>query len=360
MKQFKTIAKIAEFFSSSRALNVFAFFIFVALMTIVLASQNFFFQNIIENGISKKDIIAPKTITLIDVQRTEQHKREIAQKIDPILAPAEDNFIKNNLVTLQSSIMQIRKKSASIHTKEDELGLLFDISEGYRKAYIINYLLKATDKNLQQIFDKSTLTLSNILGVGITEKDYEKDNIDKVVRKNLVSNVSRNQIRIITALLEQVIVPNLVVDENATEIARRNAQNSIKPYEVVFKKGDKILFEGEPVTRLKRDALRKAGYNVIEMDFKGVLGIFILVAIGTFAFLKYMKTFEKNYVESNHIMITAVLSLFFVLIAALIPTGFSQYILPFPAFIIILSVFTNPRIAFVVSSILLANLYLLC
>ena len=47
--------------------------------------------------------------------------------------------------------------------------------------------------------------------------------------------------------MEQVIVPNLVVDEFATEIARKNAQSSIKPYEVVFQKGDivlgRILFE---------------------------------------------------------------------------------------------------------------------
>ena len=58
---------------------------------------------------------------------------------------------------------------------------------------------------------------------------------------------------------DRVIVPNLVVDEFATEIARKNAENSVKPYEITIHKGDKIVFEGEPVTRLKRDALRQAG-----------------------------------------------------------------------------------------------------
>lgn len=356
MRQIKSFTKIADFFSSSKTLNALAFIIFTALMTLILSSQNFFFQNIIENGISKKDIIAQKTITVVDVKRTEQHKREIAQKIEPIMAPAEDDFIKNNLSTLQSSIYQIREKNANINTKKDELGLLFDISEGYKKDYIINYLLKASNHNIQQVFDKATLTLTNILSIGITEKDYEKYNIDRIIRKNLVSNVSKNQLTIINALLEQVIVPNLVVDEAATDIARKNAQNSVKPFEVVFQKGDKILFEGEPVTKLKRDALRKAGYNVLELDYKGVIGIFLIVALGTLAFLKYMKSFEKHYLESNHVMITAVLSLLFVFIAVLIPTGFSPYILPLPAFIIILSIFTNPRIAFMAASIILAIL----
>lgn len=354
MKQLKTFTKIADFFSSSRSLHILAFFIFTIALSLVLASQNFFFQKIIENGISKRDIIAQKTITVVDVKKTEQHKREIAQKIEPILAPAEDDFIKKNLDTLQISIQQIRKKDTPNATKKDELGLLFDISEGYKKDYIINYLLKTSEHNLQQIFDKATLTLSNILGVGITEKDYEKSNIDKLINKNLVENVTRNQQTVIDALLEQVIVPNLVIDEFATEVARKNAANSVKPHMVVFEKGEKIVFEGEPVTKLKRDALRKAGYNVLEMDYRGLLGIFTLVVLGTLAFLKYMKTFERHYLESNHIMITAVLSLIFAIIASLIPTGVSPYILPFPAFIIILSIFTNPRIAFMAASILLA------
>lgn len=352
----KYLENAAEFFSSTRVLNFLSFVTFTIIMSAVISSQNFFFKSIVENGISKKDIIAQKTITVIDVQKTDLHKKEIAQKIDPILAPAEDDFIKNNLATLQSSVMQVRKKDAPFATKKDELSLLFDMSEGDKQDYVINYLLKTTDKSLQQTFDKATLTLTNILGIGITEKDYERNNIERIIYRNLVSNVTRNQITIITALLEQVIVPNLVVDEYATDIARRNAQNSIKPYEVTFKKGDKILFEGEPVTELKRDALAKAGYNVLEIGYKGFIGIFVIVIFGTLAFLRYMKTFEKNYLESNHMMIAAALALLFVLVSALVPVGFSPYVLPFPAFIIILAIFTNPRIAFVEASIILALL----
>lgn len=356
MIQSKYFENVVDFLTSSKVVKIVGFFTFTLLMTTIISSQNFFFKSIIENGISKKDIIAQKTITVVDVEKTELHKKEIAQKINPILAPADDSFIKNNLATLESSIMQIRKKDAPLSTKQDELALLLDVSEGYKKDYVINYLLKAEDKTLQQIFDKATLTLENILNIGITEKDYEGNNINRMIYRNLVSNVTRNQITIITALLNQVIVPNLVIDESATDIARRNAQSSIKPYEVTFQKGDKIVFEGEPVTRLKRDALAKAGYNVFELGYRGFIGLFILVSLGTLAFLKYMRTFEKKYLEANHLMIAAILALFFALIAALIPTGFSPYILPFPAFIIILAIFTNPRIAFVEASILLALL----
>lgn len=352
----KFLENSAEFLSSLKIFKVLVFLVFVLIMSAIISSKNFFFKSIIENGISKKDIVAQKTITVIDVDKTELHKKEIAQKIAPILTPADDDFIKNNLATLESSILQIRKKNVPASEKIEELGLLFDMGEGYKKNYVINYLLKEDSKSVQQVLDKATLTLTNILSTGISEQDYEKNDIDKIIRKSLVPNVTRNQITVMTSILQQVIVPNLVVDETATDIARHNAENSVKPYEVTFEKGDKILFQGEPVTQLKRDALAKAGYNVLELGYRGFIGILIIVSLATLAFLTYMKTFEKKYLEPNHLMINAVLALVFALIAALVPPGFSPYILPFPAFIIILSVFTNPRIAFVEASIMLSIL----
>lgn len=345
---------LKDYFSSSSVQKILAFAGFSVLMTAIIASQNFFFQNIIENGVSKRDIVAQKTLTVEDIKRTELHRKEAAQKVEPVLAPAEDDFIKNNLQTLQTSISQIRKKDVSNEVKKTEIGLLFDLSDSAKLNFVVNFLLNVDDNSLHEVFDKSTLTLSNILRSGITERDYEKDNINKIIMNNLVSNVSKRQVSVITAMLEQIIVPNLVVDEFATEIARKNAQNSIKPYEVVFQKGDKILFQGEPVTRLKRDALRLAGYNVYELNSNGLIAIYIIVFIGTLLFLGYMKYFEKEFLQPRYLAISAFLSILLAFIAVVLPTGTSPYILPVPAFLILMAIFTKPRIAFVASTIILS------
>ena len=321
-------------------------------MTAVIASQNYFFQNIIENGISKRDIIAQKTLTVVDVKRTEQHRKEVASKVEPVLTAAEDEFIKTNLVTMENSIVQIRKKDTMNSVKLEELGILLDLSGNPRKDFITTFLLKSDDASLHEVFDKANMTLDKILRAGISEKDYENNDIHLLVANNMVSNVSKRQISVISALLEQVIVPNLVVDEFATEIARKNAMNSVKPYEITFQKGDKILFDGEPVTRLKRDALRQAGYNVYELNWQGLAAIYILVFLATIMFLGYMKFFEKKFLEPNYLAISAVLSIIVALIATVMPTGFSPYILPIPAYVIIMSIFLNPRVACIATVIL--------
>ena len=281
------LVNIGDFLDSAKTRKIIAFIGFTFLMTSIIASQNFFFQNIIENGVSKREIIAQKTLTVEDVKRTEQRKKEVAQKVEPILAPAEDDFIKNNLQTLQTSVMQIRKKDVTDNIKKDEISILFDLSDNSKRDFIINFLLKDDSNSLHEVFDKASLSLANILRSGISEKDYE--NLDKIISENLISNVSKRQVSVINALLEQVIVTNLVVDEFATEMERKNAQNSIRPYEVVFQKGDKILFAGEPVTRLKRDALRQAGYNVYELNWQGLLAIYIIVFIVFYYFLNYIQ-----------------------------------------------------------------------
>ena len=87
MNKKEFVFEVKTFFTSVKTLKILAFFAFTIIMTAIISSQNFFFQNIIENGISKRDIIAQKTLTVVDVKRTEQHRKEVAQKVDPILAP---------------------------------------------------------------------------------------------------------------------------------------------------------------------------------------------------------------------------------------------------------------------------------
>lgn len=356
MDNINILTKARDFLWAFLTSKVTAFFVFAIVLTAIISSQNFFFQSIIENGISKKDVIAEKTLTVVDVKRTEQHKKEVAQKVDPVFTAAEDDFIRNNLETLESSIIQIRKKEVEPAVKEEELSILFDISDSSRKSFVISFFLKTDEHTLRESFDKANLTLANILRTGISEKDFENNDIERIITENLVSNISKRQITIVKALLGQILVPNLVIDEFATEIARKNAENSVKPYETTFQKGDKIVFEGEPVTQLKRDALRQAGYNVYELNWQGLLAIFALVVVATFIYIFYMKYFAKPFLEPKYFAITAFLSILLSCVAVVMPTGFTPYILPIPAFVILLSIFITPRVAYVAMTVLLAVL----
>ena len=78
MDNINILTKARDFLWAFLTSKITAFFVFAIVLTAIISSQNFFFQSIIENGISKKDVIAEKTLTVVDVKRTEQHKKEVA------------------------------------------------------------------------------------------------------------------------------------------------------------------------------------------------------------------------------------------------------------------------------------------
>ncbi len=354
MRKIQLINLLADTFSSSKVINLLIFITFAIVMTAALGARYYLFQSIIaDDGTSKRDIVAPKTIKVIDTFKTEQNKKEIAQKVEPILTPAEDSYIKNNYAMLVKSIEQIRAKQTNYTQKKEEMSLLFDFENNSYKDYILNYLINSNDERLHNTLTKAAKTLSNVLNQGVTEKDFEKNNLSSLILRNTHFETSKGEIRVISALLEQVIVPNMVFDEAATELAKKNAINSIAPTVVKFEKGDKIVFAGEPVTRVKKDALQKAGYNILELNTKGVIGIFALVCMGVITFMYYLLYYEKQFVTKNYLSVIGLLAILMSALAAVLPAGASFYFLPFPAIAVLIAVFTNSRVAINTTTILI-------
>ena len=87
MKKFKIFNIFDDILSSLKAINVVAFLLFSFLFTLVLSSKYFLFENIItSDNTSKHDIIATKEIKVVDSFKTEQQKKEVAMKIEPIFS----------------------------------------------------------------------------------------------------------------------------------------------------------------------------------------------------------------------------------------------------------------------------------
>ena len=195
--------KVLEFIATKKFRNVFCFLVFTFLLSMTISSQNYFFQKVVENGISKRDIIAQKDIKVIDTKKTELHKKEVASSVEPILTQAEDDFIMSSLVMLQKSVIKIREKNASDNIKRDELGVLF--AESQNQA-VIEYLLKASDSDLNLLFDKSKVVLAGVLNTGISTKDFDNNNVATIIRKNIPNTTPRSQINMITNILNQVMI----------------------------------------------------------------------------------------------------------------------------------------------------------
>lgn len=346
--------KISGLKSLKFIINTALVVVFAVVFTGILVSKYVFFQTIVgPDNTSKVQVIAPKDIEVVDSIKTEKRKREVALKVNPVYSPVDNLYIKNNLNELFEEIKSIRSKDLDKREKQRNLELLFDVSDSNTKYYVVKFFTDIDDELLNKTLELSEKTLTSVLNEGITEKDFEENSLEKIVRRNVEANTTRNQLKVINALLEQVIVPNMIIDEEATKLAQKSARDMVSPIKVKFNKGETIVDVGEPITQVRKEALSQVGYNILRINYLGILGILSLVSIGIFSVMLYLKSFEESLFNRRHLLIVAVMSLFIALLSVALPSYWSVFILPFPFYAIILSIFLNPRSSFFITVTLL-------
>ncbi len=357
MKNFSSFFKNEEIFQSSKSASFIAFLLVAVILTFLLSIRYYLYQNIVDNGIAQKTIIAKNNFEVVDKQRTELIKREVASKIRPVVAPVEGDYIKTDLEKVIDEIEAIKKEKSNYQTKQKELSNLLEINDVEKKAKVVNYILSSSDSNLSSAYTNVQYALNELINVGIFDSDIASVANDNFI-EGLGLHIKKSQYPLISGLIEHCVTPNLIIDEYATEIARKNAKNAVKPYVVSFKKGDKILQQGEKVTQLKKDALKESGYNAFELNKEGVFGIFSIICLTLYSLILYIKQYEKKYFTPRYVSYMAVSLIILTYICILISNSahISNYIMPFIAYTMLLAIFTNPILSFLVSILTLAVL----
>lgn len=347
-----------EMLTSTKARVFFAILALSIVVCSILAIKYYSTQDSFQDGISKRDFIAKKKIEVVDANRTELMRRDADKKVKPIMMPVEDNYIRDNLQSLTKNINEIKHSDASRSEKEHELEVILQIESQQNEQNLINFILNSSPEALNIFFQNTTAVLDELLKIGIPENDFWQGNTEKFISNAAPNLVKKTQIKPISNILEQVIVPNLIIDDKATEEARKVARSSVKPYVVTFEKGEQILKIGEPVTQFKKASLERAGYNLFELNKSGIFGMFLLVCLTVFPIYFYIKRYEKKFYNARYF---AILSALIVLITAcasllMFNDGSLAYLIPIPAFCILVAIFTNSAVAFL-STILILNLF---
>ncbi len=339
----------------SKALVIISFLIFVVVIAFLLSSK-FLSQDLLENGVGKKKIIAKKTIEVVDVQKTELLRRDVARKIKPIIIPIDSARILNGFYSLKENALRIKSEDSDKQSKYIEFSNIFDVTDPNKKEEVVNFAITSTKGTLSAIMQSTEIVLNKYLKQGLQDGEIETYTNPESIRDILGANLSNKQVDVISGILECVILPNLVIDDFATDVARQNAKNLVKPYTVTFKKGDTILKPDEILTQVKKDALKKSGYSLLEINRSGVTGIFLFTLLCALVFVFYVKFKQKKYDDHRYYLISGLLLILLTLISVSISSNneLSNYLMPIPAFTIIMAIFTNPSLAFIATIIFIA------
>lgn len=289
-------------------------------------------------SIARDTITATKDV--VDEVATAERVRSASNAVEPIYRFQEGvaESVGNDLDSIFSELRlvqqygltlrdgtetpsQIRTKSFSDEEIEYANGFLHIIT---LNRYQISTLLRTDTADFETMVSTVETAVQNSMNATVREGQTTQaiDNIKQIVGYRL--DVSLNQ-NIIPIVLKACIKPNMVIDQEATDLARGTASENVE--KVMYLQGQNIIRAGERVSQNQIEILRSLGLlKDNQYDFSVYGGAAILVCLSMLCLYIILKQLKNDILISNRklsvVLIVIVLSVMFAVVCLKIFNAF--------------------------------------
>jgi putative nucleotidyltransferase with HDIG domain len=337
-----------------------------------------------DNGISKQNFRAAYAFEVIDQEETQRRIDDARLRVDanPVYLPAQpfNEKVENNLSRLLEALGEGRREMLAFQTgsKGQELSLaekaekqaellrsvrekanLSDNSDG---QLLIDRVVKrpVNDSTWYKLKAAAEYTvLDRLLPRGLTNEDYLMK-LTPIVNEVLPPTLRRNERDVVAAMVSSVMSPNLRIDTEEMERRREQASGSVNPVFRKYRRGEKIVDEGERITPTTARALEAIGQSVNGSDWKASVGVALITAFFTMLGWLYLYRGNDNLFYKPAIagMISTATILFAALFVVINRLSASEalpvsiYFYPLTCYALILTIFTNARVGIAFTTLL--------
>lgn len=310
-----------------------------------------------------RKVVADRTVTVVDLEATEQLKKHVAELVAPVYtfdqgAPAR---AAANLQNFLQKVRQVRLDYAVKHDLGSALAAARAGAPPTLSDPSLRYLIEADESSLSSIEDQALGALRVLYSGAISEGSV--DAVLPQLRQIAESIASSAQTAtVIYELAAGYVLPNRVVDEAETEARRQAAMKQVTPVMVSVAENEVVLQQGETITAEHMLILKALGLVNPRWGWKVWLGIFLVVLFETGMFSRLAHRFNRKEPEfgNNMILVLVFLLLFFTGLArALIVRPLSPYVIPVVALGIVVAIVLNSRTALLMALLASLNVGLL-
>lgn len=191
--------------------------------------------------------------------------------------------------------------------------------------------------------------------IGLLDLKIKEDNLleaKNTLRNEILTLPFSNELRLVSTTIGLTLLkPNMIYDHEATEAEREKAAQSVE--KVIYKKGQYIVQDGQPVTEEQIEMLKELGLLKDEpFDVPLMAGLGLLILALEIVGIMYVHHFEGELAEQPHIFILISLVVCLTLGVSYGMSVVSQYFMPVALAALLLTVLIKPRIAFFVNVML--------
>lgn len=222
-------------------------------------------EDLVVGNIVKRDLVSQYDISYVSDKLTEAEEEKAAAAIEPATLPLpsvkETQLFKLN--TLLAGISAVRQRSDL--TIEEKIAALEDVPEIDNISDDTRLLLVSLDlKAYESLENLSTTAVKAILSIPVLEEEIE-EKVNSYIEAPGRIPMFQNGYSVMQELLTHYVEPNLLIDEEATELLRMEARSNVAPQIRTFTTGQLVAKKGTVLDSESIEALQRTG--VIDRSF---------------------------------------------------------------------------------------------
>ncbi len=301
-----------------------------------------------EGDVSPTDIRAPRKIQYESAVLTAQERAEAIRRVQSIYLPP-DLRITRQAVKRASEVFETAEwvRGNPGATLDEKRAMLRGVPElRDLPTETLDLTLRASEEGWQRIKGETLRVVEQAMRQPIRE-----DNLDEARRSlsNYISlNLSDAEAAAVAEYARRFIQPNSLLDEAATQLARRQAAANVPTTTRTIERGETILRAGDIVQPRHLEALEKLELLQDSLDWRSVVGTLLLVGLTVFTLGLYVVYRNPDFwVDGRRALLLVLVVLSFVLLAKLMVPGRTvlPYLFPGAAAAMLLTVLLEPRFA---------------
>jgi putative nucleotidyltransferase with HDIG domain len=300
---------------------------------------------------SPKEVISPESINYISDVRTERATQAAEDSVHDQYTTIDLSIARaqNNLARAVFNYINVVRED-TIADEETKMGYLFAVEDVTIDREVGDILLTLSDADYEAAVDNTLQIVEDDMRAGVVENQLEAARNQAAQRADFDLSLAQEQI--VAALAPQFIVPNIFLDQEATDELTRTALETVEPIVQRITEDERIIRVGEIVTEEHLEMLEKLGLLQPTLDWKRLVSTFLVSILAVTIITLYWRQYffgRRNQVRD--LTILGSLMVFFVLGAKLlVPTSsIFAYLFPAAALSILVAVVFETRLAILVT-----------
>lgn len=343
---------------------------FIVIMTVTLFSASNPQQVSLRlDEVAKRNIVSATNAVVVDEKETEQLRNQAEAKVQKSYqedrealngARAQVNSVYDNINNILISAAT-DKRTPIRNLLEVEVSRT-DANKGYNLTTLTNYLLTASAEDVDKMRQASLEILDRAMGKPVTQEALTS--IYGEVRSD-ASKIAFNSaaIEIVQIITIDAIRPNLIYNQQATEIAIQTARESVEPVRKNVLAGEVIVREGDRVTAEQISVLEQLGIQRTESYALILIGLAGFVLLGMWLVREYLKRYHRDILQNDRLLLLLGLIVTIVVLLARVLTAvtiserpeinaMAGYLAPVAAGSMLIAILIDNRLSYFITMIM--------